>query len=284
MKDGGAGGDLRRFAQSAFRRALRLAKYAVGHDPRMMPLYLRITPLGLSRQITASTQLVVEGFPRCGNTFTVCALLDACDNRLRIVSHAHVPGQVKLAIAKGVPTVLQVREPIGALVSYLAYDPRCLASHALKEYIYYHRQLVPYISDLVVIDFEQTTIDMNAVIDQLNDSFGLAIPPFDHSEANVARIFDQIDTRHGLVHRNGNQAIGVPRPTLARAELRNCYTAMLREPKNADLLAAATDLYDLFASRATTTKTGTSNGDAEIVALAETDDVIPLRRQHPPAV
>jgi hypothetical protein len=124
---------------------------------------------------------------------------------------------------------------------------------------------------------------MNAVIDQLNGAFGLSIPAFDHSEENVSRIFDQIDTRHGLVHRGGNHAIGVPRPTVARAELRDCYEAMLRAPRNAALLGQATDLYDLFASRATTPVAG-SKSRRLALAVDESQVVLPLRRQHPPAV
>ena len=41
-----------------------------GHEPIFLPILLRLTPLGTSRQITPATDLVIEGFPRSGNTFT----------------------------------------------------------------------------------------------------------------------------------------------------------------------------------------------------------------------
>jgi hypothetical protein len=244
-------GDWRRIAKERSRRLVRQAKYLLGGEPWLLPVYLRITPLGTSRQITSRTQLVLEGFPRCGNTFTAFALQDASLDRVRIASHVHVPAQVKRAVSLGLPTVLQVREPLGALASYVAYDPSCTTSDALREYIHYHRQLVPFADNLLVIDFDQTTADMNAVIDRINDAFGLGIGPFDHSEANVARIFDRIDQRHRVVHRRRDPDVGVPRPSPARADVLEQHKTELLAPRNAKLLAQARDLYNLFAAMST---------------------------------
>ena len=53
------------------RRLLRHGKYMIGHDPIFLPILLRLTPMGISKEITDHTDIVVEGFPRSGNTFTV---------------------------------------------------------------------------------------------------------------------------------------------------------------------------------------------------------------------
>jgi hypothetical protein len=102
-------------ARGAVLRSLRRGKYLLGHDPWTLPVLLRFTPTGISRQITEHTDLVVEGFPRSGNTFMVTALQQVTDHRLRIASHVHHPAQVKLAYLRNVPTVLVVREPLDTL-------------------------------------------------------------------------------------------------------------------------------------------------------------------------
>ena len=50
------------------RRVMRIGKYAAGHNAVTLPLLLRATPEGTARAITDETALVVEGFPRSGNT------------------------------------------------------------------------------------------------------------------------------------------------------------------------------------------------------------------------
>ena len=115
--------DLSRAIQDSGRRVLRRGKYLVGHDPAFLPILLRATPMGTEKRITRDTDIVVEGFPRSGNTFAVFALRDASDGRLSVASHVHHPSQVKLAVRKGLPTLLVIREPVACLASYLIAGP-----------------------------------------------------------------------------------------------------------------------------------------------------------------
>ena len=48
-------------ARDSVRRLLRQGKYLVGHDPIFLPILLRLTPMGISKQITDLTDIVVEG-------------------------------------------------------------------------------------------------------------------------------------------------------------------------------------------------------------------------------
>ena len=158
----------------AARRLLRRGKYMLGHDPMFLPILLRLTPMGTSRRIGESTDLVVEGFPRAGNTFVVYALQSASGNRLQVASHVHHPSQVKLAVARQIPTVLVVREPIATLSSYLTYAQHGRPSGVLKEYVSYHQELVPYADRLLVCDFEESTSDMSSVIARINLRYSMA--------------------------------------------------------------------------------------------------------------
>jgi hypothetical protein len=235
----------------AGRRLLRRGKYMVGHDPLFLPILLRLTPMGVSRRIGMDTDLVVEGFPRAGNTFVVYALQSASSNRLKIASHVHHPSQVKLAVARGIPTTFVVREPIATLSSYLTYAQHGRPSGVLKEYISYHEELVPYVDQLLICDFEESTVDMSSVIARINQRYFMEIPPFDQSPQNVERIFGKIARQHGILHPRLDPDRVAPRPTTARRELSEHYRGELLHPKNSSLREEALSIYDYFTKKAT---------------------------------
>ena len=203
---------LSREVRYALQRLLRKGKYLLGHDPLTLPILLRCTPMGISRQITDCTDLVVEGFPRAGNTFTVTALMNASQYNLRISSHCHHPSQVKRAALLGIPTVLVVREPLATLSSYLTFGRHGRPGAVIREYISYHRELSHYVDRLLICEFSESITDLSAVIARINFRFGMDIPPFDQSPENTERVFDEISRYHTLVHRKRDPAEVVPRP------------------------------------------------------------------------
>jgi hypothetical protein len=238
------------WARTVGRRVLRRGKFLLGHDPVFLPIFLRLTPLGTSRRITAETELVVEGFPRSGNTFTVFALLNATGSRLHIASHVHHPSQIKLSVERGVPTVLVVRNPVDCLSSYLAYGQHGRAATVLKEYAGYHRELVPYVDRILVCDFDEITTDLSSIILRINERFSMAIPPFDQSTPNVEQVFEEIARQHQLLHPRLNPDHVAPRPTEARREVSQQARSELLEDRHYQKLADALDLYKYLAFKA----------------------------------
>jgi hypothetical protein len=239
----------RRGARIRMRRALRRGKYLAGHHPISLPILLRCTPLGASRAITAHTDLVVEGFPRSGNTFVVAALRDAAGPRLEVVSHVHHPAQVKLAVRRRVPTVLMLRAPLPTLASYLVAGPHGTPEGVLREYVGYHRELLPCLGDVEVADFDEVIRDLRPLIERLNDRYGLAIPAFDNTPASVKRVFAAIEERHlGLVDVSDPEPT-VPRPSGLRSEANRVHRQALQRPELAELLEEAEHLHALFIDR-----------------------------------
>jgi len=232
-------------------RFLRRGKYLLGHDPLTLPILLRLTPMGTSKQITGQTDLVVEGFPRSGNTFMVTALENATNHRIRISSHVHHPAQVKLACSRGLPTVLVVREPVDTLASYLTYGQHGRPGRTIAEYCSYHRELLPYLDQLIVCDFEENTSNLSAAIARVNERFRLDIPPFDNSPENVQRVFDEISRFHQLTHPKLKVELVAPRPSEARREQADQFRAQLQQPRYAGLLSEARDLYAYYLDKVT---------------------------------
>ena len=139
------------------------------------------------------TQLVIEGFPRSGNTFTVFAFRYAQQNDVRIAHHLHAPAQMMRASRLGIPALLLLREPRDAVISLMLRDPRFSAERSLRYYVTFYETVADYRDDFVVGSFEKVTSDYGAVIRRINARFGTEFSPFDHTEHNVGRVFDLIE-------------------------------------------------------------------------------------------
>jgi hypothetical protein len=222
------------------RRAMRRAKYLMGEYPITLPILLRMTPIGMSRRITDRTQLVVEGFPRSGNTFASYAIWHAAGSDFALSSHIHHLAAIRLARRRNIPTVLVVREPVSTLASYLIAGPHGRPKGVLKEYIAYYSGVLPMAPKLLVVDFSEITGDMGAVIERINTRFGLQIPPFDHTPENSELVFEAIQRSDKL----GMGEAGVARPSTDRADLNQRHREALLSPELSPLLDRARDLYE----------------------------------------
>ena len=230
--------------RSQGRRALRRARELLGDDPRFLPIVLRLTPLGLSRRITDSTEVVIEGFPRSGNTFATFALSEAEGRTVEVASHVHVPAQVKVAVKLRKPTLLVVREPLGCITSLLTAAPHVRFEAAIKEYTHHHEELLAWRHGFVVGSFEQTTTDFASITDRLNDRFGTTFKPFVQTPENVDRVFARIDAHYREVYGDRSSERVVPRPSPARRAEKEWLTDQLRSSRYAELMAGARAVHD----------------------------------------
>lgn len=88
------------------------------------------------------TDLVIEGFPRCANTWTE-ALIRAAAPGLHLAHHTHAAAHVIAATRAGVPVLVLYRAPEDAVTSLLAmYGPKVSARGAFAAYsAFYHAVL-----------------------------------------------------------------------------------------------------------------------------------------------
>jgi hypothetical protein len=196
------------------------------------------------------TDVVIEGFPRSGNTFAVGAFRMAQIVKPLIAHHHHVPAQVIAGAKKGIPVLLLIREPDEAVLSYVVRYPHLALSQALRHYIRFYSRCLPYRSDVVTASFDEVTSDMGAVTRRLNERFRTAFAEFEHTEANVARCFDEMQDHErdvlGPIDRFGSMT---SRPTAKRDELKESLREKLDTPKHAGQRARAQDLFGTFTSR-----------------------------------
>ncbi len=177
-----------------------------------------------------TTQIVIEGFPRSGNTFAQVAFESAQRKPVSVAHHTHAAGQVLVAARRGVPTILTLRRPIDAVISHSQYYAGVSMATALISYVIYYTRCLAVRDKVVVATFDQITSDFGAVIDKVNAKFHTDFERFEHTEENVARCFEVIDSQVSEQKFGSARERVLPRPTQSRErdrpELRDRYARL----------------------------------------------------------
>lgn len=158
--------------------------------------FLHVARMRKGRAVVGpGTEIVIEGFPRTGNTFAVFAFQWAQERPVRVAHHLHAPAQVSVAADMGLPVLLLIRPPDDAIVSSVMWWPHVTAADALPAYANFYERLLPLRDACVVGRFEEVTSDMGAVIDRVNARYGTAFDRFEHTPENVEACYALIDER-----------------------------------------------------------------------------------------
>ena len=194
--------------------------------------------------VDGETQLVIEGFPRSGNTFAVFAFRYAQRSDVRIAHHLHAPAQIMRASRMEIPALLLLREPLDAVMSLMLRDPRFSAERALRYYVTLYETAADYRYDFVVGSFEEITNDYGGVIRRINTRFGTEFIPFEHTDKNVGRVFDRVEESHRARRRNKIMEEQIARPSTVRAELKDQLRSSLDSPELEPLIYRAGTVYE----------------------------------------
>jgi peptidoglycan hydrolase-like protein with peptidoglycan-binding domain len=160
----------------------RLRTVATEHPAVYLPFARRKYPGPSPRVIGSGTQVVIDGFTRSASTYAVYAFQVAQQLAGRplvpLAHHLHAPAQIMTAARRGVPTIMVIREPHGAVLSQVVREPGVDLLDALWAYHRFHEFLLPFRDALVVADFAEVTGDFGAVVRRANRAFetSFAIP------------------------------------------------------------------------------------------------------------
>lgn len=226
------------------RRSLRAVRRVLGDDPIFLPIVLRATPMGTSKGIQPNTVLVIEGFPRSGNTFAYFALRRVLPDEQHIATRVHVPAQVALAVRRQLPTLYVIRDPVDTIASLLIAAPHVPIGAAIDEYVHHHREVLKHRHGFVVGEFQVVTTRFGEVVDALNERFDLQLPPFAHTEEAAAQVFADIDAHHAEVW--GATEHVVPRPSASRAGEKAWLLEQLQSHKHNTAMRSAREVYEAF--------------------------------------
>jgi hypothetical protein len=150
------------------------------------------------RVIGPDTAVVIDGYTRSASTFAVYAFQLSQPRPVRLAHHLHAPAQLIEAARRGLPTLVVIREPRGALLSQLVREPDVDLLDALYSYRRFHASLMPFRGAFVVADFRDVTGDFGAVIRRMNDKYGTSFGVFGGTPSEVARCRELIGRRPTL--------------------------------------------------------------------------------------
>src|ERR687898_648482 len=211
------------------------------------PLYrLLRTRKDLTRAVTPDKQVVIEGYPRSGNSFARRAFIMAQDETFdvtRIAHHLHVPAQVVRAAQWRIPTLVLIRKPRDAVLSLGVRDPISV-DQALRYYISFYETSEKYRDAYVLGLFEEVTEDFGQVMRRMNDRFGTTFSLFRHDEANVGKLFSGMEAHARKKYGETLWERKVQRPAAVRERIKDEIQYDLEDPKRKKLIARADAVYN----------------------------------------
>jgi hypothetical protein len=157
------------------------------------------------RLVSPKHDLVIEGYPRSANSFSVkCFFYSNGWLDAKVATHTHSPAQVSLAAKWGVPTMVLFRDPDQAVVSFLAlsFQSGSLDGERMDEkkklqwiqymtrrYVHYYEEIIKVKDKILLVSFSEATNDFGGVLEKLNSQYGKSFEYFEHSKASIDKIF-----------------------------------------------------------------------------------------------
>ena len=145
--------------------------------------------------VTPHTELVVDGYTRSATTYAVYAIQLAQPWPVRMAHHLHAPAQIVAAARWGVPTILLVRDPEGAVLSQVVREPGVTVRDALVSWRRFYQAALRRPGAFVVGEFGRVTTDIGGVIRDLNHRFGTSFAEFERTEEHERQVLGLMGER-----------------------------------------------------------------------------------------
>ena len=208
--------------------------------PRLFLPIAHLRETSKRRAIRRDSDIVIEGYWRCGNHFATYAFEVAQARPMRIAHHFHAPAQLMLAIKWEIPAILLIREPCEAVASATVFLESENPLPLLKFYLIFYRAVLPIKSHLVVSDFPTTINDFSQVIRAVNNRYHREFELFTASEEQMCIVQERIGEEH---QKMGRSVSTLPLPSEEKARRKVRVKEHLARPSCAALLEEARQVY-----------------------------------------
>ena len=174
------------------------------------------------------TDLVIEGYQSCGNTFGRKAMEHA-NPHIRIASHSHSWAHVARAARLGKPVVVLLRHPLDAVASHAVRMRLDDLDRELRNYHRFYRRVAAMSGSVVLAPFEVTVHRFAEVIRAVNTRFATRFDLFDHTDgAAVAEVFAEMEREALSSPSELDRVWRIARPSGARADATRVMRERLR--------------------------------------------------------
>jgi len=215
--------------------------------------YLRLSgkPLPDPKHI----DVIVEGYPRSGNTYAVHMLRIMCPG-LRWISHTHSGGTLLWAQKHGIPSLILMREPQEAAVSLYIYQMQNIGLHlCFREWEAFYRNALQ--RDAVsFVSFDSLTSNTEASLCSALSNIGLAssiknnLPPNPRSTFRASHDHDKRHLRKVRGVNYGEEQAN--RPSEKRDIVKKQILLNIQRSKNPFLIQQIAQCSQLFLYLSTT--------------------------------
>lgn len=196
---------------------------------------------------TQETDIVIEGFPRTGNTFAVIAFQMAQLEQVSIAHHVHAPASVIHAVSESIPALVLIRAPADTIPSFVVRYPHLTIAQALRSYVRFYEPLLPLRDRFVLGPFDEVTSDFGAVMRRINRLFGTEFAEFEHSKENVHRVQEVVDEWDRNTFGGGELLErGRARPVEAREQMKGQLRVAYGSAEHARVRERSEWLFDQF--------------------------------------
>lgn len=239
--------------RTALQRALTRAKYEFVNLLAPFPvLYMPLARRGPAVQrlrraalVDESTEMTVEAFPGSGNTHAVGLF---GKDGTHIAHHAHAAAQVIESVRRGLPTLVIVRDPEEAVLSFVVRHKVVTLRQALRQYVRFHRSIYAWRQGFMVCTFEDLIGDPDHVLSAFDSRFDT-----DYLRRG-APTMTEIAAAVREWHSNGRveevYESDVPLPSDVRDRLKDALRPHIRSRPVLPLLERAISVYRTFCTLA----------------------------------
>lgn len=228
---------------------LRSTRRLIRSSPGVVGLLSHLIPHYRWLAVKPDTDIVIEGYPGCANTFSVVAFEISQPAPVKIAHHLHSLGQIRRALNLNIPCLILLRHPRDAILSLATRTGILQFKMRLTEYVNFYTGIREISNPLVIADFNQVTRDFGSVIERVNQRFGTDFSLFNHSPENIKFCYEQIDMFNRANSRHGElDTVQTGRPT----ETRGALIATLKKQlvKHDKSMERALDLYHYLLAKA----------------------------------
>jgi hypothetical protein len=196
--------------------------------------------------VPSECDLVIDGYPRSGNTFAKAMFLLTQGERWGLLTHRHNPCSVAVAIKMGKPVLFIIRQPVDSIISWHLFTGQPL-ERIIAHYVVFHRKLLIYRDKMAIVTFDELTNDFPDVLRRLQKRAALDFnTAFEHdtlARQAIASIDDTTSFKDGA-----DREKMIPRPSEWRRELKTKLAVELRTQCYAQAMADADRVYAQFSS------------------------------------
>lgn len=202
-------------------------------------IYPLVLPKNHNLLVKSNTNIVIEGFPRSANTFSVVALNYANSNNLKIAHHTHSPAQVIKGIRLGIPVLILVRNPRDAIASLLIREPLISLTQAINSYVNFYQSIYEHNQKFVIASFEEIINDYHSSIKKINNKFSTNFIAITPQNKELKEIFKQIESFEDKETKRA-------RPSLEKNKFKNKIFTEIDSEKYTKKMALANSIYYKF--------------------------------------